>query len=327
MAGPDIRNRLREIAPGLYRFDTGYVRPGHTACFIVLEQGRAAIIDCGVAASVADLMTALALLQVEPDAVDHLIVTHVHLDHAGASGHLMALLPSANLSVHPSGAPHLVDPSRLEEGVRMLYGDDYFDREYGTLRPVDMARLDETPDNAVVRLGSRELRMIHTPGHAWHHQSILDTRTATVIAGDAFGVGYAELNHGDGPFVIPVVPPPQFKPEVYRASVERIVGLAPARVALTHFDVLDDPARVGADLNRLLDDALDRCRRVESAKAMEDELIDLFIGELDRRGRGDDAGAMQRLYAMDIWLTAEGMWLWRRKQDERAAQEAGGTEQ
>lgn len=327
MSDDTTTDRLCGIAPGLWRFDTRYVRPGHTACYIVVDNGRAALVDCGVTATAPDLVTALADLGIAPEAVDWLIPTHAHLDHAGGAGRLMRQLPNARLAAHPSAAPHLIDPAQLEAGVRALYGDPFFDREYAPVEPVDAARVTETADDDVIHLGDRALRVVHTPGHAWHHESILDDATGTLLAGDAFGVGYPELIGHDGPFVIPVVPPPQFKPEVYRASVERIVALAPTRVAPAHFDVLDDPGRVGADLCRLLDGMLEACWQAGSAQALMDDLVRLFERELERRGRSDDRDAFRELYRMDIWLTAEGMWLWRRKQEQRAAEQAGGQAQ
>lgn len=317
-------DRLQEIAPGVYRFDTHYVRPGHTATYVIVEGGRAALVDCGVPANVAALLDALADLGVARADVDWLLPTHAHLDHAGASGQLMRELPHARLAAHPSAALHLIDPTRLEAGVRGLYGDEYFDQEYAPVLPVDAERVVETPDDATIDLNGRTLQVIHTPGHAWHHQCILDTATKTVIAGDAFGVGYQELMAAEGPVVLPVVPPPQFKPEHYKASVQRIVDLAPERVALTHFGTIDDVRRVGADLCRLLDAGVEACWQAESQEALVEDLKRVFATDLERRGRANDVPALRDLYHMDIWLTAEGMWLWRRKQEKRAAQAAGG---
>ena len=327
MTADTATDRLQEVAPGVYCFDTHYVRPGHTCCYIVVEGGRAALVDCGLPANVPALLSALAELGVAREAVDWVLPTHAHLDHAGASGQLMRELPRARLAAHPSAAPHLIDPTRLEAGVRALYGDDYFDQEYAPLVPVDAERVVETPDEDTIDLAGRTLRVIHTPGHAWHHQSLLDTATRTMIAGDSFGVGYQELLTAEGPVVLPVVPPPQFKPELYKASVQRIVDLAPERVAITHFGLINDVRRVGADLCRLLDAGVDACWQAESEEALVEDLKRVFGADLERRGRAEDVPALRDLFHMDIWLSAEGMWLWRRKQEQRAAQAAGGEAQ
>ncbi len=327
MADSSTRGRLQEVASGLYRFDTHYLRPGHTACYIAVEAGRAALIDCGVTATAPALLAALDELGLDRGAVEWLVATHVHIDHTGGAGRLLQSLPNARVAVHPSGAAHLIDPTQLAAGVRGLYGDDFFEREYDPVEPVEAARIVETPDEQTLELAGRPLQILYTPGHAWHHFSVMDHRSGTLVAGDAFGVGYAEMTDADGPFVLPVVPPPQFKPEVYKASVERIVQLAPARVAVTHFDIFEEPERVGADLCRLLDAAVARAWQVNAAEELYRALFELFGDELERRGRGDEREALRTYYDMDIWLTAEGIWLWRKKQEQKMTENTGGQGQ
>ncbi|MFP4643334.1 MAG: MBL fold metallo-hydrolase [Spirochaetales bacterium] len=315
-----VGDRLQEIATGLYRFDTHYIRQRHTACYVVVEGGRAAIVDSGVPANVPPLLEALATLEIAPDAVEWVIPTHAHLDHAGGAGHIMPKLPAATLAAHPSAAPHLINPERLEAGVRALYGDEFFDREYAPVVPVDAERVVETPDGQEIKLGERILRVIHTPGHAWHHESILDTSTGTLIAGDAFGVAYPELIRENEPVVVPPGPPPQFKPEIYQASIDRILELSPSRVALTHFGVVDDPARVAADLHRLIDEWVELGREAGSAEELFQALIASCERELSQRGRSEDQSRFRKLYYWDLRLSAEGIWTWRQKQEKRSAE-------
>jgi len=324
MSVPDMGHRLQSIAPGIHRLDTHYQRPGHTACYIVVENDRAAVVDCGVPANVPAILAALEALGPGPAGVDQLILTHAHLDHAGAAGVLIGHLPAATVHAHPAAAAHLIEPGKLEEGVRALYGDAFFDREYAPLEPIEAGRVVETPDGATLDLAGRALEVLHTPGHAWHHESIHDPRSATVLAGDAFGVGYPALIGGDGPFIVPVTPPPQFDPEALCASTERIVELAPARVAPTHFEVIDDPVQVAADLRRLLAAFVERGGHAESAEDLQKGLLDLCADELARRGRGDEAATMRRLYGLDLWLSAVGIWVRRRKQEKRAAEGRDG---
>ncbi|MBS3786202.1 MAG: MBL fold metallo-hydrolase, partial [Gammaproteobacteria bacterium] len=156
------------IAEGLYRFDTGYLRPGHTACYIVINDDHTAIVDCGVTATAEPLLEALEKDGISLESIDWVVPTHVHLDHSGGAGALMAMLPQAKLGVHPSGKDHLVDPSRLETGVRALYGDAFFEREYAPVTAVPEERIVTFEDNTALPLGSVSLPIIHTPGHAWH---------------------------------------------------------------------------------------------------------------------------------------------------------------
>jgi glyoxylase-like metal-dependent hydrolase (beta-lactamase superfamily II) len=305
---------LMPIAPGLYRFDTGYLRASHTACYIVVEAGRAGIIDTGVPASVPPLLGALNELGVAHSAVDWVLPTHVHLDHAGGAAALMQALPNARLGIHPSGSQHMIDPSRLEIGVRGLYGDDFFDREYAPLLPIESDRVDSLTDDAVIEVGGRRLRIMHTPGHAWHHYSVFDETSITLMAGDAFGAGYPDFGEAGAPFVVPVVPPPQFNPEAYHQTLANIVALAPAQIAPAHFPLIETVADTAQRLAAMFDAGLEQAAEADSAKDLEARLTTVWSQWLP--GRVDRAD-YQAAYGKDIWLTSEGMWLWRCKQERK----------
>lgn len=313
--------RLESVADGLHRFDTHYIRARHTSSLIVVDDGRAAIFDCGVPANVDALVAAVEGLGVAPEAVDYVIASHAHLDHMAGIGPLAQRLPAARIAAHPSAAPHLVDPSKLVKGARALFGDEFFDREYGRIDPVPAGRIVETADDDVLVLGTRELSVLHTPGHAWHHQSLLDARTGTVLAGDAFGLAYPELVGSDGPFAILPTAPPQLAPPEMHASIERIVGLRPARVLPTHFATIDQPERVAEALHRMLDEWLELTLQASSWEQLAQRLGDACAAELERRARGDEAGTMHELCGMDLWLNAQGLWHWRRRREERAQQQ------
>ena len=310
--------RLEPIADGLYRFDTGYVRPRHTASFVVVEGDRAAVIDCSVAAAVAPLVRAIESLGLGRDAVEAVITTHAHLDHTGGVGRLMDALPEARLYAHASTARHMIDPVRLEQGTRTVFGDEFFEREHEPLVAVPAERVVETPDGAIVPPGGRGLTVMHTPGHAWDHQCLWDPPTGSLIAGDAFGVGYPELDGPDGPFFVPETPPTQFDPDAMHASIDRIVERAPNRVLPSHFQVVEDPAAVANTLHAMVDESIARCLNAGSVEALEDSILDLYEQALERRGRADDAPAMRRLYTMDANLVAQGLWLWRCKREQRS---------
>jgi glyoxylase-like metal-dependent hydrolase (beta-lactamase superfamily II) len=315
--------RIDRIAPGVYRFDTHYIRSRHTAAYVVTSGADVAIIDCAVNATVEPLLAALPSIDIEPAAVGHVVITHAHLDHAGGAGTLMQRLPNARLHAHPSAAKHLVDPAKLEAGVRAVFGDEFFDREYGTLVPVPAERVVSLDDGDEVALGDRVLASVHTPGHAWHHLSVWEPETATLFAGDAFGVGYPELTSQQGPFFMPETPPPQFAPEEMHASFDRIAELEPARVAPTHFEIVTDAATVAESLHRTLDDMVARARQSPSEAALEEDVFDACTAELGRLGRGTEAevGRMRELYAFDVRLSTQGLWLWREKQARRGSGE------
>ena len=307
---------LTDIAPGLIRCDTGYMRAGHTACYLVLDQDRAAIIDTGVGASVPGILDALARRGVRREAVDWIIPTHVHLDHAGGAGALMQALPNARLGIHPSGAEHMADPTRLEAGVRSLYGDAFFDREYAPLTPVARERIDALEDGATVFVGKRPLDVLHTPGHAWHHLSVSDVTTAVLIAGDAFGASYPGYVQERGLFLVPVVPPPQFDPAAYRSTLARIVALAPSQVAPAHFPLIHNVDAAASLLEAMLDAAIEWTWQAASAADLNQRLLDGWCRWLPADATREQ---LERDFGLDIWLTSEGLWLWRSKEEKKAA--------
>ena len=302
---------LELIAPGLYRFDTGYLRKNHTAVYLLVDQGQVAILDTGVPANVPGLLEVIEVLGCSADDVAYVIPTHVHLDHAGGAGALMQALPQARLGVHPSGAGHMVDPSQLEVGVRALYGDAFFDREYTPVTAVAADRVEPLDDGRVLQIGGRTLEVIYTPGHAWHQLGLLDHDSGTFIAGDAFGAGYPGFGDEGAPFVVPVVPPPQFKPEAYRDTLARIVQCAPARVAPAHFPLITEVASVAETLEAMLDAGIEATWAADSVDDLERRLQTVWYDWLTT---GADWSAYIKAYGKDIWLTAEGMWLWREKQ-------------
>lgn len=313
MSERNSADRLVAISQGLYRFDTGYLRPGFTASYVVVSDDRAAIIDCGVTASAVPLIEALDEIGVSPAAVDWVVPTHVHLDHAGGAGALMALLPQARLGVHPSGRDHMIDPSRLEAGVRALYGDEFFDREYAPLTPVPADRIVVLEDEATITVGALQLPVIHTPGHAWHQLGVIDPRSQTLIAGDAFGAGYPELAQTNQPMLVPVTPPTQFNPDAYRATLHRIVQQGIKQVAPGHFPLIRDVPAAAAQLEKMMDEGLEEAWRATSCKALEAALIERWSHWL---ADSSQRTLFETLYGLDIWLTAEGVWRWRSKQEE-----------
>jgi glyoxylase-like metal-dependent hydrolase (beta-lactamase superfamily II) len=298
------------LAPGLIQIDTGYLRASHTACYLVIDAGRAAIIDTGVGYSAPRILDVLTEHGLARSAVDWVIPTHVHLDHAGGAGALMDVLPEARLGVHPSGASHMVDPSRLEAGVRALYGDAFFDREYAPISPVDERRVVPLADGEWLSVGERRLEVIHTPGHAWHQLGVFDLESRALMAGDAFGASYPGYGTDDSPFLIPVVPPPQFAPEAYRETLTRIVALDPCWVAPAHFPVVKAPQTAARYLRAMLDAAVEWAWTAESRETLLRQLTD---GWAEWLPADCDPSAFERDFGLDLWLTAEGLWYWREK--------------
>ncbi|MBW3593112.1 MAG: MBL fold metallo-hydrolase [Actinobacteria bacterium] len=195
----------------------------------LVEGDEPALVDCGPSTCIDALEDGLRERGLELTDVRHLLLTHIHLDHAGAAGSLVRKHPGLRVHVSEVGAPHVIDPSRLERSARRIYGDD-FDRLWGKLVPV--------PEENVEVLGSRVLGLdaFPTPGHAVHHVTFLGD-DGSCFTGDAAGVRIAPSR-----YVASVAPPPDIDVEAWDATLDAIAARRPRLLCLPHFGVVDDPA-------------------------------------------------------------------------------------
>jgi glyoxylase-like metal-dependent hydrolase (beta-lactamase superfamily II) len=247
--------RRGTVKPTLYRhphgitaIDTEYLYPGHAAAHLIVDEGRAAFVDVGTNSSVPYLLAALDELGIARGAVDYLLLTHVHLDHAGGAGALMRELPNARALLHPRGAPHMIDPTKLIAGSKVVYGEERFRRMYGELLPIPAARVRVVADGERVALGGRMLELIHTPGHAQHHYVVVDAAHASLFSGDTFGISYRALDTEQGAFITPSTVPTQFDPEQHILSIDRMLAYRPESIYLMHFSRVTDVPRLGISL-------------------------------------------------------------------------------
>jgi len=303
-----------DLGHGIHAIDTGFVRPFFDASHLVMEQGRAAFVDVGTTFSVPGLLKALDGLGLPREAVDYVIVTHVHLDHAGGAGEMMRLLPHAKLVVHPRGARHMIDPAKLWAGASAVYGEDAMRRNYGRLVPVDPARVIEAPDCFTLELGSRPLLFLDTPGHARHHFCVWDEASRSMFTGDTFGLAYPELASGRGAFVMPTTTPVQFEPEALVASIERLLGFGPRAMLLTHYSRVTEIERLAADLRRQIAElaALGRARdgTPDRGARLRAGVRDLVLGWIRDHGTPLAIERVEELVSLDIELNAQGLEAW-----------------
>ena len=250
----NLPTHTTDLGHGIFAIDTGFEREDFDAAYLIVDTGRAAFIDTGHNAAVPRLLEALDAIGLPREAVDWVIPTHVHLDHAGGAGLLMRHLPGARALIHPRGARHLIDPSALVEGARAVYGVEVVRQTYGTIEPIEAARVVESHDGQRIPLGSRELLLIDTPGHARHHHCIWDERSRGWFTGDTFGISYREFDGADGAWIFPSTTPVQFEPEALRSSVQRMMAMQPQCLYPTHFGRVDGVERLAAQIatcNRL----------------------------------------------------------------------------
>ena len=299
---------------GIRTIDTGFVRPRFDAAYLVVENGRGAFIDCDTNFAVPRMLAALDEAGISAAEVDWLILTHVHLDHAGGAGELIARLPNAKLVVHPRGARHMIDPSALWAGASAVYGEPVMEQTYGRLRPIAADRVVEAPDGHVVELAGRPLLCIDTPGHARHHLAVYDERANVCFTGDVFGLSYRDFDAANGPFILPTTSPVQFDPPALHASIERLLALRPDAMYLTHYGRVEDVERLAADLHVQIDAMVDLARaahgRPDRHAVLMESLTDLYATLAAAHGWRHGRDALRQLLGMDVELNAQGLEVW-----------------
>ncbi|MDE2155518.1 MAG: MBL fold metallo-hydrolase [Xanthomonadaceae bacterium] len=299
---------------GIHTIDTGFVRPRFDAAYLIVEKGRAAFVDCGTNHSVPRMLDALGAAGLAAADVDWLILTHVHLDHAGGAGELIAQLPDAKLVVHPRGARHMIDPSKLWAGASAVYGEAVMEQTYGRLRPIPAERVVEAADGHVVDLAGRPLRCIDTPGHARHHNAIHDARANVCFTGDVFGLSYREFDTERGAFILPTTSPVQFDPDALHASIDCLVALKPAAMYLTHFNRVEEIGRLAGDLHEQIDAMVALARAANQQPDRHATLVASLTGlYADRAAAHGWPGSRKDLLDLldgDIELNAQGLAVW-----------------
>lgn len=321
--------RYQEVAAGVYCIETGLYRHGLAASYLVRAGDRLAFVETGTSNSVPRLLGVVADLGLTPEQVDYVIPTHVHLDHAGGAGELMARCPNAKLLIHPKGAPHMIDPGKLEAGAAAVYGEEDFARYFGHLVPVPEARVLVADDGMVIDLDGRRLTFIDTPGHANHHGCIYDAHTRGFFTGDTFGISYRELDTPNGPFLFAPTTPVAFDPDAWQESLDKILGFDPEAIYLTHYGRVDHPEALVAGLRRSIRDLAELALAEEAAGGEEspegrsERLREGVARRLLTKAR--DLGCslqedrMRELLAIDIALNAQGLEVWLARRAKQAA--------
>ena len=324
---------LHGFGQGIYAIDTGYGRAAFDAAWLVVDEisRHAAFIDTGHNAAVPRLLQALEHLELRREAIDWVIPTHVHLDHAGGAGLLMAQLPQARALIHPQGARHLIDPSALMAGTRAVYSEARTSSLYGDVLPIPADRVVCSDDGMTLQLGQRQLSLIHTPGHARHHHVVWDSLSRSLFTGDAFGISYPEFDDASGQrWGFPSCTPVQFDPTAMTASIQRMLTLEPEALCPTHFGRIA-PARsvhrhasqVLEQIERLADEAQSLCTQQAGApdtQALEALVETTLIESALAAGSPlmtQDRARARALLSGDIGLNAQGISVWLSRQAQR----------
>lgn len=287
--------------------------PGFAAAYLVLEGERAAFVETNTNRAVPRLLGALRAHGRDGGDVELVVITHVHLDHAGGASALMEACPNATLLAHPKAARHVIDPSKLIASARDVYGAEAFEAMYGEIRPVPAERVRVMEDGDSVTLGGRTLTFLHTRGHADHHACVLDSGSSGIFTGDSFGLVYPALQR-NGLFAIPSTSPTDFDAPEAKKSLERILATGAERAYLTHFGEQRDLEGIAATLRAQLDEygaIADQAFQGE----LDGEPLARFTGErvgaifervLAERGLAGDAEA-RAILSTDRDLNAQGV--------------------
>jgi len=308
------RDVLMHSDPSIHTIDTAFQRDDFDAAYLIVENGRAAFIDCGTGLAVPAMLAALTRAGCAPEQVDWLILTHVHLDHAGGAGLLMQQLPNATVVVHPRGAPHMIDPTRLIAGATEVYGEAEIARSYGPILAVAADRVVIAEDGHTVELAGRPLLCVDTPGHARHHLCVWDARSRSWFTGDTFGLSYRELDSAQGAFIVPTSSPVQFDPEPLKQSIAKMLAHEPQAMYLTHYGRVAPPRKLAADLVEQIDAMVEIGRqcdgRPDRHRCLVAALTALYLERAQAHGCPLDDAAVTRVLAMDIELNAQGLACW-----------------
>ena len=253
----------------LLTIDCDYLRPEFAAAYLLHDGQQAVFIEVNTTHAVPRLLDALHREGLTPSQVSWILVTHIHLDHAGGTAALAAACPRARIGAHPRAVPHLVDPTKLVASARAVYGEERFRVLYGEIAPIAPGRVKAFEDEASLKLASDwHFRFLHTRGHANHHFCILHEETRSVFTGDSFGVAYPALVARGAhtvPFVFPSTSPTDFDAEEALRTVDRIEKLGARAAYPTHFGALMEIGSAASQLRMSLQFSTQLLKEVSGA--------------------------------------------------------------
>ncbi len=306
-----------DLGNGLWQLDLGFQgRRGIISAWLLAGERGHILIETGPSSTLEQLSSALATIGLETTSISTILLTHIHLDHAGAAGLLAQANPDANVYVHPFGAPHLVDPTKLISSATRIYGDQ-MDTLWGTILPIPEAQVVEYEDGSVLELDGRRLQVIFTPGHAWHHVAIFEADSGDLFTGDVAGIRMPGFG-----YVCPPTPPPDFDPDSWSESIDRLQRLGASRLCLAHFghhsEVEYQLAQIEPNISTFIEIG-ERHMEDGDQQALIDQLHAQMASDLDS---ADPEVLLNYEMATPSYMAAMGLTRYLKKRAERA-QNAG----
>ncbi|MCX8064528.1 MAG: MBL fold metallo-hydrolase [Candidatus Hydrogenedentes bacterium] len=311
----------KDISELVVPIDCHYITNERACAFLLVEGDRASFVDNNTVFAVPYLLEALEQRGLKRENVDYIVVTHVHLDHAGGTAELIKHCPNAKVIAHPKASRHLTNPSRLIEGARAVYGEPLFTQLYGEIQPVPEERIYSVSDNEMIIWGERKLIFMHVLGHATHHICIYDSKVNGVFTGDSFGIGISDKNNYENLFIIASTAPADFDPFEAEKTINRILDLSPDYVFLPHYGIHKSPEKIADKLLRALDSMRILIDTALAKAIPDDKLMDWLCPRVEESlveqikwcGYKDVEGAMKwlgddpRINAMGLMMTIQRM--------------------
>ncbi len=299
---------------GITCIDTEHMRKDFVAAYLIEDEGRAAFVDTGCYLSVPTLLATLDAKNIKRENVDYILLTHIHLDHAGGAGELIKYLPNATVYVHEYGAAHLIDPSKLRAGVIGVYGELFFKQFLGDLIPTPEDKVIIAKDGDTITLGNRILKFIDSPGHARHHVCIWDEKSQGLFSGDTLGVSYREFDTDQGELIFPPTTPVQFDPEVWKDTIKNLMSFKPKYAYLTHFNRIEFTQQSADMLIQHIDGFVEIAKTLKDQpnrhKAIKESLLNYLLDIATKHGVILDEVQQVKLFKGDLEICAQGLGVW-----------------
>ncbi len=299
---------------GITCIDTEHMRKDFVAAYLIEDEGRAAFVDTGCYLSVPTLLATLNAKNIKRENVDYILLTHIHLDHAGGAGELIKHLPNAKVYVHEYGAAHLIDPSKLRAGVIGVYGELFFKQFLGDLIPTPEDKVIIAKDGDTITLGNRILKFIDSPGHARHHVCIWDEKSQGLFSGDTLGVSYREFDTDQGELIFPPTTPVQFDPKVWKDTIRHLMSFKPKYAYLTHFNRIEFTSQSADMLIQHIDGFVEIAKTLKDQpnrhKAIKESLLNYLLDIATKHGVVLDEVQQVKLFKGDLEICAQGLGVW-----------------
>ena len=302
----------------IFCFDANYIRNEFAAIHFINQNNKLLIIDTATNHSAKRFLKALHTMNIAPESVEWILLTHVHLDHAGGAGLLMRMCPNAQLAVHVRGARHMINPEALWASVVGVYGKEVAEKQYGQLIPVDENRVVAVGEGEIISFQNRKLQIFDAPGHANHHIVIFDEESKSFFTGDAFGIAYPELTNEDGEFIFISSTPTQFEPVKFDTTIKKIMEQKPQSCFLTHFSKIMNVEKNGYELLKQLDEYVTITQQArnnyeDQQNQIREKLFELLYKKLEKTNLSISRREFGNLLSLDLSLNAQGLEYWNNK--------------